>query len=103
MFHIPSILIDPVYTKDENYYPKVFLEKFIHNFFLEKYKKFWFLRLCKFILKHKKNFKIGARKFIFLRNIRNFLRMGSFHFCKLRKLLGNIRKFHFQGYKKNLF
>ena len=33
MFHIPSILIDSVYKKDENYYPKVFLEKFIHIFF----------------------------------------------------------------------
>ena len=29
---IPVILIDSVYRKDENYYPKVFLEKFIHNF-----------------------------------------------------------------------
>ena len=89
MFHIPSILIDSVYKKDENYYPKVFLEKFIHNFFfLEKYKKFWFLRLCKFVLKYKKKIKIGARKFPFLQNIRNFLRVGSFHLCKLRKLLG---------------
>ena len=25
--------MDSVYTKDENYYPKVFLEKFIHNSF----------------------------------------------------------------------
>ena len=65
MFHIPSILIDPVYTKDENYYPKVFLEKFIHNFFLEKYKKFWFLRLCKFVLKQKKILRLGLESSYF--------------------------------------
>ena len=35
MFFIPVILIDSVYRKDKNYYPKVFLEKFIHNFFGE--------------------------------------------------------------------
>ena len=29
------MLIDSVYQKDENYYPKVFLEKFIHKFFKE--------------------------------------------------------------------
>ena len=39
-FYIPVILFDEVYGKDEDYYPKVFLEKFIHNFFLEKYNKF---------------------------------------------------------------
>ena len=32
-FYIPVILIDLVYRKDGNYYPKVFLEKIIHNFF----------------------------------------------------------------------
>ena len=30
---MPVILIDSVYSKDENYYPKVLLEKFVHNFF----------------------------------------------------------------------
>ena len=30
-FYIPLILIDPVYRKDENYYSKVFLEKFMLN------------------------------------------------------------------------
>ena len=29
--------IDSVYRKDENCYAKVFLEKFIHNCFLEKF------------------------------------------------------------------
>ena len=33
--YIPVILFDPVYKKDGNYYPKVFIEKFIHNCFLE--------------------------------------------------------------------
>ena len=33
-FYMLVILIDSVYRKDENYYPQVFLEKFIHNFFL---------------------------------------------------------------------
>ena len=32
-FYIPVILFDSVYRKDGNYFPKVFLEKFIHNFF----------------------------------------------------------------------
>ena len=32
-FYIPVILLDSVYRKEGNYYPKVFLEKFIHNFF----------------------------------------------------------------------
>ena len=41
MFYIPGILFDWVYRKYENYYPKVVLEKFIPNFFLEKYKKFF--------------------------------------------------------------
>ena len=33
MFYIPVILIDSVFIKDGYYYPKVLLEKFIHNFF----------------------------------------------------------------------
>ena len=32
-FYIPVTLIDSVYRKDQNYYSKVFLEEFIHNFF----------------------------------------------------------------------
>ena len=32
-FYIPVILFDSVYTKDGNYYPTVFLEKSINNFF----------------------------------------------------------------------
>ena len=41
-FYIPVILFDSVYRKDGNYYPKVILEKFIHNFFLRNIKKFGF-------------------------------------------------------------
>ena len=52
-FYIPAIMFDSVYKKDGNYYPKVFLEKFIHNFFLKKYNRFWFLGLWKFLLKYK--------------------------------------------------
>ena len=52
-FYTPVILFDSVYRKDGNYYPQVILEKFTHNFFLEKYKKFWFLSLWKFLLKYK--------------------------------------------------
>ena len=37
---MPVILIGSVYRKDEKYYSKVFLGKFIHNIVLEKYKKF---------------------------------------------------------------
>ena len=32
-FYVPVILFDSVYRKDGNYYPKVFLEKRIYNFF----------------------------------------------------------------------
>ena len=32
-FYIPVILFDSVHRKDGNYYPEVFLEKFIHNLF----------------------------------------------------------------------
>ena len=35
-FYIPVILFDSVYRKDGNYYPKVFLEKRIYNFFKKK-------------------------------------------------------------------
>ena len=34
-FYMPVILLDSVYRKDGNYYPKVFLEKLIHNCFGE--------------------------------------------------------------------
>ena len=39
-FYIPVILIDSVYRKDESYYPKVFLEKCIHNFFWRSIRNF---------------------------------------------------------------
>ena len=42
-FYIPVTLIDLIYRKDENYYPKVFLEKLIHNFFWRNIKFFCFL------------------------------------------------------------
>ena len=34
-FYKAVILFDPVFRKDRNYYPKVFLEKCIHNLFGE--------------------------------------------------------------------
>ena len=42
-FYIPVILFDSAYRKDRNYYPRVFLERFIHNFFWRNIKKncFW--------------------------------------------------------------
>ena len=52
-FYIPVTLFDSMYGKGGNYYPKVFLEKFIHAFFSEKYKKFRFLGLWKFLLKNR--------------------------------------------------
>ena len=33
MFLYAVILFDSFYQKDKNYYPKVFLERFIHKFF----------------------------------------------------------------------
>ena len=41
-FYIPVILFDSVYRKDGNYYPKVSLEKFIHNCFWRNIRNFGF-------------------------------------------------------------
>ena len=41
-FYIIVILVDSVYRKDGNYYPKVFLDKFIHNFFWRNIRNFGF-------------------------------------------------------------
>ena len=41
-FHMRVMLLDLVYRKDENYYPKVFLQKFIHNFFTKSITNFGF-------------------------------------------------------------
>ena len=58
--YIPVILIDLFYRKDENYYLKVFLEKFIHNFFWRSIRNFGFWGFGSSLLKHKKSFKLGA-------------------------------------------
>ena len=42
MIYIPVILIDPVYRKDEHYYPIVFLGNLIHNLFLRSIRNFDF-------------------------------------------------------------
>ena len=42
-FYIPEILFDSVCRKDENYYPKMFLEKIIHNFVRRNIRNFGFL------------------------------------------------------------
>ena len=41
-FYIRVILIDSVYRKDKNYYPKVFLEKYIYNFLKKNLRNFGF-------------------------------------------------------------
>ena len=41
-FYILVTFIDSVYIKDENYYPKLFLEKFIDNLFWRDIEKFGF-------------------------------------------------------------
>ena len=41
-FYIPVILFNSVYRKDGNHYPKVFLEKIIHNFFWKNITNFGF-------------------------------------------------------------
>ena len=81
---MPVILIDSVYRKDENYYPKVFLGKLIHNIFLEKYKKFWFLELWKFLLKYKSFLSLRLESSISV-NVRNFSEW-NFLFYELGKL-----------------
>ena len=49
------MLINSICKKDENYYPKVFFKRSIRkNLFWQKFKKFWFLGLWKFLLKYKK-------------------------------------------------
>ena len=55
-FYVAVVLIDSVYRKDEKYYLKVFLEKFIHNFFRRSIRNFGFLRLWKLLLKYEKSF-----------------------------------------------
>ena len=42
-FYIPVILFDSVNRKDGNYYPKVFLDKFIHDYFWRSIINFGFL------------------------------------------------------------
>ena len=41
-----SVIKDSIYIKDGNYYPKVFLEKLIHNFFSRNIRNsgFWDIR-----------------------------------------------------------
>ena len=41
-FYIPVIIFYSVYRKDENYYLKVLLQKFIHNFFWRNIRDFDF-------------------------------------------------------------
>ena len=61
-FYIPVKLIDSVYRKDENCYPKVFLGKCIYNFFWRSVSNvgYW---LWKFLLKLRKTLK----KYIYIR------------------------------------
>ena len=59
-FYVAVVLIDSVYRKDEKYYLKVFLEKFIHNFFWRSIRNFGFWGFGSSLLKHKKSFKLGA-------------------------------------------
>ena len=66
-FYIPVILFDPGYRKDGNYYPKVFLHKFIDNFlwgsifesFGEKY--IWGFESSSY---KKELFRLRARSFL---------------------------------------
>ena len=41
-FYIPVILTDSVHRKDENYYPQVFLEKFMNSFLWRSIRIFGF-------------------------------------------------------------
>ena len=81
---MPVTLIDSIYRKDENCYPKVFLGKFIHNIFLEKYKKLLFLELWKFLLKYKSFLSLRLESSTSI-NIRKFSEW-IFLFCELGKL-----------------
>ena len=112
-------MFDLVYRKDGNYYPKGFLENIFHNFFWRNIINFVFLGLWKFLLKCKKFFKLGARKFSFLNykklfgvfffpvfwarkvtswNIKSFL---GFLFLKYEKV--PFRCFRFLKYKESFF
>ena len=44
-FNIPIILIESVYRKDENLFPKMFTERSIHNFLLRGMRNFGFCGL----------------------------------------------------------
>ena len=101
-FHIPVILIGSFYRKNENCYPKVFLEKLIHDFFGEK-NFFWLLGFWTFLLKIffekiQELFQLVARKFHFHKYKKSvFLK-------KYKKVLNLVTKtFHFLKYKKIFF
>ena len=106
-------MIDSVNRKDENYDPKVFLEKFVHNFF-------WNFGLWNFLelvairfqfQKYEKHFKSGLFLFFELQNFcflialyKTFFRVSislnirKFHFLKHNKFFGGL---HFPKYKKS--
>ena len=101
---MPVILIDSVYRKDENYYPKVLLEKFIYV-----YKSFLSLRLQSSVSWNIRNF--SERFFFYFSRSESsllkyfILRAGKFHFLKYKKSFfwENIRIFLILGLESSIF
>ena len=101
-FYIPVILFDSVYRKDENFYPKRILEKYIHNIFWKNIINFAFWGFGSFswnIRSFLGFFSWNMRKFRFLKYKELF---RDFHLpIKLRKYKKFFRAFRFLKYKKN--
>ena len=99
-YYIPVIIFDSVYRKDGNYYPKVYLEEFIHNIFGGFGSFFW--NITKFCFLKYKYFFPGFRllkykKRFLLRQYKKFpnIRAIMFHFPKIWKLLLHVIFFFF--------
>ena len=87
-FNIPVILFNSVYRNDENYYPKVFLEKFIHNSFWRSVIDFGFWGYGSFSWNIRKVRSLKYKEFF-----------GGFRFRKFKSsfLLRKYQKF-FSGF-----
>ena len=85
-------MIDSVYTKDENYYPKVFLEKFIHNFSWRNMRNFGRWSFGSSSWNIRTFLRLGLECFI-SQNMRHFFRVFFFFFWRSESYLLKYKKF----------
>ena len=93
----PVTLINPVYRKDEKYYPEVFLEKFIHITFFGELSEVLVFGAWETIFKRYKKY---LEVFIRSLGLRHFYGVDFFTF-RAQKVF--LKKFHFPKYKKSFF